>query len=237
RVRKPDASDLGDPAPRGSGNMTSLQFAHALVRLGADVNHRLGMDGANECVGALACGKMRGATPFLMAADRADAPYMHLLLELGADPFLPNLANTTPLMAAAGLGTGAPIEEAGTEPEALQAVELLLSLGANVNAVNNEGETAMHGAAYGSFPSIVLLLADNNADSAIWRKHNKRGWTPLLIAEGYRPGNFKPAPATIEALNRIMLAAGVPTEGPRPRHVGIYEQIRLAEEKKASQKP
>ncbi len=228
---------MGDPVPRGSGNITSLQFARALVELGADVNARLGAGRQEECVGALACGKMRGATPFLMAADRADAPYMRLLLELGADPFLQNLENTTPLMAAAGLGTTAPIEEAGTEPEALEAVELLLSLGANINAVNNNGETAMHGAAYGSFPSIVQLLADNNADSVIWRKPNKYGWTPLLIAEGYRPGNFKPAPATIEALNRVMLAAGVPADGPRPRHVGLYERLRLAAEEKSSEKP
>ncbi|MCZ6890591.1 MAG: ankyrin repeat domain-containing protein [Gammaproteobacteria bacterium] len=224
-VRKPDASDLGDPAPRGSGNMTSLQFARALVAFGADVNAQL------------ASGRMQGVSPFLLAADRADASYMRLLLELGADPFLRNAANSTPLMAAAGLGTNAPIEEAGTEPEALQAVELLLSLGANVNAVDDNGETAMHGAAYGSFPSIVWLLADSNADPDIWRKPNKRGWTPLHIAEGYRPGNFKPAPATIEALNRIMLVAGVPTDGPRPRHVGAYETARLAAQKKASQQP
>jgi ankyrin repeat protein len=236
-VRKSDVSDVGDPVPRGSGNMSSLQFAQALVALGADVNARLGMGGRGACVGARACGKMQGASPFLMAADRADAPYMRVLLELGAEPFLQTVSNTTPLMMAAGLGTNAPIEEAGTEPEALEAVELLLSLGANVNAVNDDGETAMHGAAYGSFPAIVVLLAENNADSDIWRQRNSRGWTPLFIAEGYRPGNFKPGPATIEALHRVMLAAGVPTDGPRPRHIGSYEAQRLAAEKRGSQKP
>ena len=236
-VRKADVSDVGDPVPRGSGNMSSLQFAQALVESGADVNARLGMGPPEDCVGALACGKMRGASPFLLAADRADAPYMRLLLKLGADPFLRNAVNTTPLMAAAGLGTSAPIEEAGTEPEATEAVELLLSLGANINAVDDNGETAMHGAAYGSFPSIVLLLADNNADSDIWRQKNKYGWTPLFIAEGYRPGNFKPGPATIEALRQVMIEAGVSTEGLRPRHVGSYEKQRLAAEKRSGQKP
>ena len=33
------------------------------------------------------------------------------------DPLLPNADNSTPLMAAAGLGTTAPDEEAGTEAE------------------------------------------------------------------------------------------------------------------------
>ena len=231
RVRKADVSDVGDPVPQGSGNIGSLQFARAMVEAGADINARLG--GRDGCVGRLACGKMRGATPFLMASDRADAPYMRLLLELGADPFLPNSENTTPLMAAAGLGTGAPLEEAGTEAEALEVVNILLSLGADVDAVNDQGETVMHGAAYGSFPSIVHVLADHDANSSIWRNENNHGWTPLFIAEGYRPGNFKPAPATIEALHKVMLAEGIPISGPRPRHIGGYEQARLAAEAKA----
>ena len=128
-VRKPDASDRGDPPPIGSGKLTSLQFVRKLVALGADVNGRLetGDARAPHTASRLA---MEGATPFLMAADRADAALMRLLLELGADPLLPNVENTTPLMAAAGLGTTAPLEEAGTELEAFESVQLLLDLGA-----------------------------------------------------------------------------------------------------------
>ena len=63
-----------------------------------------------------------------MAADRADIPLMRELLKLKADPLLPNADNTTPLMAAAGLGTANPLEEAGTEAEALEAVQMLLEL-------------------------------------------------------------------------------------------------------------
>ena len=230
-VRKPDVSDLGDPAPRGSGNLTSLQFVRALVALGADVNLRL-EKGESRPPKV----NVEGATPFLLAADRADAALMRLLLELGADPFMPNVENTTPLMAAAGLGTTAPIEEAGTEPEAMEAVQLLLELGADIDAVDDNAETVMHGAAYGSFPTIVQLLADKQADPEIWKEKNNLGLTPLFIAEGYRPGNFKPGPATIEALQRVMLAAGLSTDGPRPRHIGHYEKLRLADEKKAAQK-
>ena len=50
----------------------------------------------------------RGATPFFLAARRADLPYMKLLVELGADPLIPNVDGATSLMAAAGLGTHAP---------------------------------------------------------------------------------------------------------------------------------
>ena len=231
-VRKPDLGDAGDPAPIGSGNMTSLQFARALVALGADVNARL-----ERGVSRPPSINKKGATPFLMAADRADVLFMRLLMELGADPLLPNVENTTPLMVAAGLGTTAPTEEAGTEPEALEAVQLLLGLGADLDAVDDNGETAMHGAAYGSFPTVVELLAHNKADADIWKLQNGRGWTPLFIAEGYRPGNFKPARATIEALHRVMLAADVPTAGPRPRKINeAYEKV-VTPKTPSAQKP
>ena len=51
-------------------------------------------------------------------------------------------------MVAAGVGTRSPGEDAGTETEALEAVKLAFELGGDVNAVDNNGDTAMHGAAY-----------------------------------------------------------------------------------------
>jgi ankyrin repeat protein len=206
-VRKPNRGDGddGDPAPIGSGNLSSLQFVRKLVAKGADVNARLkkGSSGRGQL-------SRTGATPFLLAAVTDDAPYMRLLIELGADPKIGNVDDATPLMAAAGLGTLAPTEEAGTEEEALEAVQLALELGNDINAVDKNGETAMHGAAYKSFPKMVQFLTDKGAKIDVWNHKNKWGWTPLRIAEGYRPGNFKPSADTIAALQRVMLAAGVP---------------------------
>jgi ankyrin repeat protein len=152
-----------------------------------------------------------GATPFLMAAATADVAYMRLLVELGANPLLGNVDNCTPLMAACGIGVGsdAANETAGEEPEVLEAAQMLLDLGVDVNAVDANGETAMHGAAYKNLPKVVQFLADRGAKIEIWNRKNKYGWTPLLIAEGHRPGNFKPSAETIVALHRVMLAAGV----------------------------
>lgn len=213
-VRKPNRGDdeSGQPPPQGSGSLTSLQFARALVKLGADVNARVSR-------GASGNGKFTraGATPFLLAARTADLPLMKLLVELGADPALPNKDGATPLMGAAGLGCLAPTEEAGTEAECLAAVTYLLSLGAEVNTVDTNGETAMHGAAYKSLPRMVEFLASKGAKMETWNRKNKSGWTPVLIAEGFRPGNFKPAPDTLAALHRVMLAAGVPPPPPTPR--------------------
>ena len=83
-----------------------------------------------------------GATPFLLAADRSDVRADAAAPRVGADPLLPNADNTTPLMAAAGLGTTEPLEEAGEELEALEAVKMLLDLGADINAVDDNGDTA-----------------------------------------------------------------------------------------------
>jgi ankyrin repeat protein len=214
-VRKPDASDTGDPSPIGSGRLTSLQFVRALKERGADVNARL-PEGAPRPPNTASRVGTPGATPFLLAADRADAALMRALIEMGADPFLPNLDNTTPLMAAAGLGTTAPLEEAGTEPEALEAVRLLLDRGADIDAVNNDGDTAMHGAAFGNFPTVAKLLADRGASADVWKRPDKQGRTPLFIAEGYRGGPLRPSRPTIDEITRLMLAKGLPLEGPRP---------------------
>src|SRR5262249_43631078 len=148
-----------------------------------------------------------GATAFFLAAKTADAELMRVLAELGADPKIPNADNSTPLMAAAGLGTRSPGEDAGTEPEVIEAMQAALDLGNDINAVDNNGETAMHGAAYKNLPGAVEFLSSHGAKIEIWNKKNKHGWTPLTIAEGYRFGNFKPSPVTVAAFHKIMKAA------------------------------
>jgi ankyrin repeat protein len=158
-----------------------------------------------------------GATPFLLAAQTADLEMMKLLVKLGAHPGIPNADGSTPLMAAAGFGCLAPDEEAGTEAECLAAVTWLLSLGADINVTDSKGETAMHGAAYKSLPKMVQFLADHGAKVEVWNHKNKHGWTPVMIAEGFRPGNFKPSAETLEALHAVMRAAGVAPPPPTPR--------------------
>jgi ankyrin repeat protein len=203
-VRKAGISGSNDPAPEGSGDMDSLSFVRKLVSKGAKLDTRatkpprMGVTTLNSI----------GATPFLLAARTADAPLMKLLADLGADPRLTNEDGSTPLMVAAGLGTNAPGEDPGTEPEVLEAVKLALALGNDVNVVDRNGETAMHGAAYKHVPSVVRYLAEHGARMDVWNAPNKKGWTPLRIADGVHRGmNIVSSPATATTIREVMAAA------------------------------
>ena len=223
-VRRPDSSDSSEPAaPEGAGSLSSADFVREIVKRGAKVNFGLPKGAPKQPATWSSIGS-EGATPFLFAADRCDLPLMRLLLKLGADPLLPNLDGTTPLMAAAGVGTNEPQEEAGEESEAVEAVKLLTDLGANVNTVDKNGDTAMHGAAFNISPLVVKLLAERGADPQIWKNPNKAGGTPLFIAEGYISRLPRPDAATIEAITKLMVAAGISTEGPRPKIIDSYEK-------------
>ena len=207
-IRKPGTGS-NDPAPYGSGNVDSLTLVRKLKAHGADVNARVTRR-PNVGVTAL---NFIGATPFFMAARGGDTELMRLLVELGADPKLPNEDGTTPLMAAAGVGTHSPGEDAGSPPEALEAVKLAIELGNDVNVVDKNGNTAMHGAAFKQLPEVVKLLHAHGADINIWNKKNVSGWTPLRIAVGVHRGmNFRFHVPTADALREIMVAARVSTE-------------------------
>ena len=203
-VRNPGVGD-NDPPPDGSGKMTSLELLTKLAARRANLNARmtkkanLNNTRLNEI----------GATPFLLASLTADAALMKALAKLGADPGLTNADNSTPLMVAAGLATRSPGEDAGTEGEVLEALQVALDLGADVNAVDNNGETAMHAAAYKNLPKVVKFLAAHGSKVDVWNRNDKFGWTPLAIAIGYRFGNFKPSPETEAAVREVMIAAGV----------------------------
>jgi ankyrin repeat protein len=190
--------------------MSSTEFVKRLVARGANVNARMTKRAniTNTRFSEI------GATPLLLAAVTADAELMRTLAELGADPLLTNNEGTTALMAAAGVGARSPGEDAGTEEEVLEAMDVALTLGADLNAVDSHGETAMHGAAYKNLPAAVKFLADKGAKIDIWNRKNEFGWTPLTIARGYRFGNFKPSAVTVAAIEQVMLSAGItpPTE-------------------------
>jgi len=55
----------------------------------------------------------------------------------------------------------------------VEAVALALELGNDVNAVDDNGETAMHGAAYKNLPLVVQYLANKGARVDVWNRKNR----------------------------------------------------------------
>ena len=197
-----------DPAPEGSGNMDSIEFVKKIIAKGANPNAKMTR---RSNVGLSSLNTM-GSTPFLLAARTGDSELMRLLVKLGADPLIPNADNTTPLMVAAGVGTRSPGEDAGTEPAALEAVKVALEFGNDINAVDKNGETAMHGACYKQLPSVAQYLLEKGAKIETFTHKNSHGWTPLRIADGVHRGmNLRSSPETAAVLRKAMKAAGVST--------------------------
>jgi ankyrin repeat protein len=171
--------------------LSALDVARMLLEHGADPNaqlkrlppYRAKLDRGNDMMlGA-------GTTPFLRAAKAADLPAMRLLLEHGADPTIaPARSGITPLMAAAGVGT-AEQDTTGrykTQAQAIEAIQLLLDRGADVNATATDGRTALHGAALQGYDDVIKFLASRGADL---NAKDRKGFTPLDTALG-KAGGF-----------------------------------------------
>src|SRR5262249_39964657 len=104
--------------------------------------------------------------------------------------------------------------------DGLQAVNLALELGGDVTAVNDYGQTALHGAAHRGANAIVQLLVDRGArlDAAVTKDGGgnlgwKKGWTPLIIAQGvFYANSLKRYPETAALLRQLMKQRGLPAD-------------------------
>ena len=186
----------------GSG----VPLVRALLEHGADPNARLikGTPVRRWSHDFAFMDRWVGATPFWLAARFLEVEMMRVLAAAGADPRLPSRDGTTPLMAASGQGYNRgggsafirdrrdfssynPVESAAlgsTIPTAEErlaraAVVAALELGADVNAVNEAGDTALHAAASHGMNSVIEALTSRGADA---KAQNRRGETPLALA-------------------------------------------------------
>jgi ankyrin repeat protein len=195
------------PSPKEIDNETSsLDLVKALLGKGADVNaqlkkqqpYRTKLDRGDDTM------LTTGTTPLLRAAKAADVAAMRLLLARGANPKLTNGAGTVndvsvsatlrrqlggvnPLMIAAGVGTKEE-DTTGrdkTQAQAIEAIQLCLDAGVDINAVDERGQTALHGAALQGYDDVVRFLAAHGAKLDI---KDARGFTPLDVAKGLAGG-------------------------------------------------
>ena len=167
-----------------------------------------------------------GTTPFLRAARAGDAAAMRLLLKRGADPKIATGSDVpvdvsqparrapggiNPLMAAAGLGAKEEdtVGRKKTEAQAIEAIQVCLEAGVDVNAVDGRGQTALYGAALQGYDEVVKFLASHGAKIDI---RDGRGFTALDSAEGkaggfgFGGGSANPHPTTAKILRDMMSA-------------------------------
>ncbi len=145
-----------------------------------------------------------GATPYWLAAKFLEVEMMKVLAAGGANTYRPSRDGTTPLMAASGLGYSRgggsafikdrrdfssynPVESAARgseipvdeERRALATVQTALELGADIHAVDQSGNTALHAAASHGMDTVIQHLVTGGADTRVL---NDRGQTPLALA-------------------------------------------------------
>jgi ankyrin repeat protein len=196
------------PGPSQTGHLDSLELVRRLAAKGANVDARQTKEPADGNRNKL---DRLGATPFVLAAKSCDLPLMRTLLDLGADASLTTDAGTTALMAAAGVGIWAPGENPGTHAECLAAMELALNVGGgDVNAIDKNGETALHGAVYrGGNIAAIRFLADRGARLDVV---NSKGWAPVTVADGveYTPDVLKRYPEAAALLRSLLAERGLP---------------------------
>jgi ankyrin repeat protein len=124
-------------------------------------------------------GATEGATPFWLAARFGQPNVMRMLAEHGADPLWEIYVEywgrgnrtegaATAVMAALGMprglaGFAQPNDQAEREANTLEAVQLAIELGVDVNVANANGNTALDAARGLEYPAVIELLIENGA--------------------------------------------------------------------------
>ncbi|MEO5740556.1 MAG: ankyrin repeat domain-containing protein [Vicinamibacterales bacterium] len=183
----PDAADAGYTALHAAVLRSDLDLVKALLARGAnpDLRTTKGTPLRRDTTDFNLPATLISSTPYLLAARFLEPEIMKALAGR-ADVSLAMKDGTTALMLATGAGSGngatrrgiAVIDGGVVEPEAavLNAVAAAVELGADVNATNQAGDTALHAAAAKGLNTVVQLVADKGAELNV---KNKRGLTPL----------------------------------------------------------
>jgi ankyrin repeat protein len=223
--------------PARNPDMDHLDFIKLLLAHGANVNARIcGVKSTPaKCVGDSTETRTNftmqwlfedGATPFLRAAQSGDVTLMKLLLDHGADPKIFTAHNVTPLAVAAGIGWVEGVTFEWSEKESGEAVKMCLDLGIDPNVADDEGRTALHGAAHKGRTEVIELLADHGAklDAHDFGSRDSINggmlgatWIPLDWARGLvRVGvqSAIPHPEAAKLLVKLMEGKGLPIPPP-----------------------
>ncbi|HTW63583.1 MAG TPA: ankyrin repeat domain-containing protein [Bryobacteraceae bacterium] len=139
-----------------------------------------------------------GATAFWRAAQSDDLAAMKLLVAHGANPWIATDHGDTPLMVAVGLGWA--LNFSRNAPNSwMPAAQYLLNLDADVNAVDDKGYTALHGAAFRGDDKMIDFLVKSGANV---EAKAKNGDTVADMANGPMHHSI-PHPETLALLTKL----------------------------------
>ena len=169
------------PVRKEQDPLPSMELIKAILAHGAKPNAQLthnlpgrsGMDSGDVALD-------EGTSPFMRAARSGDAPSMRVLLAAGADPKLVTKDGNSALLFAAGIGYRDK-NTRGTDAEALEALQVCIEKGLDINQTNAKGETALHGAANRGSDLLAKFLVEHGA---MLDAKSKAGFTPLDVALG-----------------------------------------------------
>ncbi|HXC59296.1 MAG TPA: ankyrin repeat domain-containing protein [Steroidobacteraceae bacterium] len=207
----------GRPDRPSSDATLPLDIAKMLLDRGANPNMQLKLFPPYRSLGQDRGGDAlltTGTTPLLRAAKAGDVEATKLLLQYKALPDLQNNLGATPLLAAAGVNWSLTDIRGRfhNEQQCIETAKLLIAAGANVNAVNERGQTALHAATQQGWTQFVRFLASSGARLDV---KDRGGATALDIAIGRAGGASRPGvsgpeahPETAVALRELMAAAG-----------------------------
>jgi len=189
------------PDPKETDQASSLDVVKAALAHGANPNAALkesapgrgSLDVPDRYLGM-------GATPFLRAAKTGDVEVMRLLLAKGADAKAVTKDHTTAMILAAGLSWTMGITNVA-EKDSLEAIKICIEQGVDVNAANDKGATALHGAATSGRNDVVAFLVEKGAKLDA---KDKDGRTPLDIAMGVGTRAGAAHDSTAELLKKLM---------------------------------
>jgi serine/threonine-protein phosphatase 6 regulatory ankyrin repeat subunit B len=172
-------SSYGRPAPSPQVIDGSIEAARMLLGHGADPNARLKSPILKRVYNAGDNLLGEGATSFMRAARGGDPTMMQVLLDGGANPQLTQKNGNTPLMLSIRfLASGGGLNPfAVNEQHALDAINLSLQHGLDINAKNSRNESALLLAL--EYPNILRLLAQHGADLGIT---DRQGRTVMDLA-------------------------------------------------------
>jgi ankyrin repeat protein len=196
----------GPTRDNGVDRAAALALIRTLLEKGADANVRTKEYPPQRRwitrLGSLSWVDFTGQTPFLRAALAGDVQAMQLLLAHRADPNIRTFGGTTALMAAAGVNWTVSQTFDEGPAQLLEAVKLAQSLGNDVNATNEMGVQAIHGAANRGSDEIIRFLVEKGARLDV---ADKQGRTPLTWAQGVFLATHPPEakPKTIALLTKL----------------------------------